>query len=503
MAIRAKRLGALAGLLLVLLAPAPAAASIDFAPGAAGVGDPYYPTYGNGGYDALHYDLDIRYDPATDMLTGRMRLTARATQHLSRFNLDLIGLTVDAVTVDGRAAGVRREGQELIITPRRGIADHRLFVTEVRYHGVPTTFVIPGTPFESGFIHTDDGAVVAGQPEVAAAWYPVNDHPLDKASYTFAVTVPEGLTAICNGLPLGRITRDGWTTWWWAQFTPMISYLSTATIGKFRTETKFHNGRPTIIAIDPDLATDLADDAVGRTDEITDFLAASFGPYPFESNGAIVDDYDNLFFALENQTRSIYSKFWFAPGANSFETYVVAHELAHQWFGDSVGVHFWKDIWLNESFATYAEWLWSERLGEGTPQEIFDFLYEQPLTQPYWAPPPGDPGVDELFDDSVYVRGAMTLHALRMTIGDEAFSRLVRVWASSNRNGNGSTAEFVALAEQVSGKQLDDLFNAWLFTADRPAYPGESVQARLLGPKLSKVAWFEVFQARMADGVRF
>jgi aminopeptidase N len=215
------------------------------------------------------------------------------------------------------------------------------------------------------------------------------------------------------------------------------------------------------------------------------------------------DDYDNIFFALENQTRSIYSKFWFAPGVNTFETYVVAHEVAHQWFGDSVGVHHWKDIWLNESFATYAEWLWSENLGDGTPQEIFDFLYEQPLTQPYWAPAPGDPGVDELFDDSVYVRGAMTLHALRMTIGDDAFWRLVRVWASSNRNGHGSTDEFIALAERLSGSQLDELFNAWLFTAERPEYPGAALAAKRLGPrripreKLSKVAiWFDVYQSR-------
>ncbi|MEH1130448.1 M1 family aminopeptidase [Micromonospora sp. CPCC 206061] len=183
---------------------------------------------------------------------------------------------------------------------------------------------------------------------------------------------------------------------------------------------------------------------MGRTNEITDFLAGIFGPYPFEANGAIVDDYDNLFFALENQTRSIYSKYFFERGATTGETYVVAHELAHQWFGDSVAVEQWDDLWLNEGFATYAEWLWSEKIGEGTPQEIFDFLYAQPLSAPYWAPPPGDPGPVDLFDDSVYVRGAMTLQALRSPSATRTSSR-------SSVSGTRRTATRTARPRSSSG----------------------------------------------------
>jgi aminopeptidase N len=460
----------------VLLTGAPAAAGPGaYRPGAPGVGDPYFPTYGNGGYDVQHYDLGIRYQPATDELTGRALIVARATQHLSSFNLDLDGLTVDAVRVNGRATTWSRGGQELTVASR--LAKGQRFTVEVRYHGVPKTSTIPGTPIEAGFIHTDDGAVVAGQPEVASFWYPVNDHPVDKASYTFAVTVPAGLTAICNGIPLGSTTRRGWTTWRWAQLTPMASYLATATIGKFRVSYSLHRGRPMVLAFDVDLPPGLADDALGRTGEITDFLAGQFGPYPFEANGGIVDDYDNLYFALENQTRSIYSKYFFDPGTTTGETYVVAHELAHQWYGDSVSVREWDDIWLNEGFATYAEWLWSERLGEGTPQQIFDFLYAEPLTAGFWAPAPGNPGVAELFDESVYTRGAMTLQALRMTVGDAAFFRIARGWHAERRYGNGSTAQFIAFAERVSGRQLDALFDAWLFTATRPAYPGGTAAA--------------------------
>ncbi|RZU73619.1 peptidase M1-like protein [Micromonospora kangleipakensis] len=496
-----------AGLTMALLTGATASADPGggghFRPGAPGVGDPYFPTYGNGGYDVAHYDLAIRYNPATDLLDGHAVIRATATQNLSSFNLDLVGLTVDAITVDGKRARWSRSGQELTVTPQRKLHASRPFTVDVRYHGVPQPFTLPGTDIETGWMHTDDGAVVAGQPEVAAAWYPVNDHPLDKASYTFAITVPAGLAAISNGIHLGTTTRNGWSTWRWQQTTPMISYLATATIGRFRISETTHNGKPMVIAVDPDLPPGLADDAVGRTGEITDFLATQFGPYPFEANGAIVDDYDNLFFALENQTRTIYSKYFFAPGVNTWETYVVAHELAHQWYGDSVAVHFWRDIWLNEGFATYAEWLWSDRLGEGTPKEIFDFLYAQPLDAGYWSPPPGEPGVNDLFGGSVYVRGAMTLQALRMTVGDSAFWTIMRTWAASKRGGNGSTPEFIALAERISGEQLDALFDAWLFQGGKPPYPGSSVLAAKRAEASTKVPpAVRALQERLAIGNR-
>ncbi|MGN9908352.1 M1 family metallopeptidase [Phytohabitans sp. LJ34] len=461
--------------LVVLLSAAPGAAGGGFRPGAPGLGDPYFPTYGNGGYDVLRYDLDIRYQPDTDLLTGRAVIRARATQHLSSFNLDLVGLTVDGLRVDGRAAAHARAGQEL--TVQRRVRAGSVFTVDVRYHGVPEPFPkqFPRRIWPSGFLHTDDGAVVAGFPEVAASWYPVNDHPLDKASYSFAVTVPAGLEAIANGVPRGRDTRGGWATWRWEQRTPMISYLATVAIGEFDVRTTWRDGRPTVIAVDPDVPPGLADD-VARTDEITDVLAGHFGPYPFEANGAIVDDTRDLAFSLELQTRPIYDLYSLELGDN---TYLVAHEVAHQWFGDSVGMRHFDDIWLNEGFATYAEWLWGEHLGQFTPRDAFDYYYSQPLDAAYWAPPPGDPGPADLdlLDDSVYLRGAMTLHALRMTVGDGAFWRIVRGWYAAKRDGNGSTAEFVALAERVSGQRLGPLFQAWLFTDTKPPYPGGAAPA--------------------------
>ena len=457
-----------------------------FHAGAAGLGDPYYPLYGNGGYDVGHYGLALTYQPSTDVLTGVATISAVATEDLYRFNLDLQGLTVRSVQVGGkRADWTRTDDHELVITPQKKLKEGATFVTVVRYDGVPRTVLIPGfdPPLEAGFIHTDDGAVVAGEPEVAANWFPVNDHPLDPATYTFTVTVPAGLEVIANGDLVSHTTSGSHTTWTWNATEPMASYLATASVGQYNLRTyDLPSGITMYDAVDPDLYTEstdasdpgaptfgqIVDQSFARQGEILDFLADTFGPYPFSTGGGSVDDYDGLFFALENQTRTVYSKYFF------FDTFggdsVVVHENAHQWFGDSVAVAQWKDIWLNEGFATYAEWLWAAHDGLFTEQEAFDFYYDVvfPADDPFWTIVVADPGVDHLFDDPVYYRGAMTLHQLRLRVGDEDFFDIARTWAATKAGGNGSTPEFIALAEQVSGQQLDDLFQTWLFLPERP-----------------------------------
>jgi len=207
--------------------------------------------------------------------------------------------------------------------------------------------------------------------------------------------------------------------------------------------------------------------AFARQPEIIDFLSDNFGEYPFSAAGGIVDDAPGLGFALENQTRPIYSSGFFDNPVNGDS--VVVHELAHQWVGDSLALERWQHIWLNEGFATYAEWLWSDREGLGTAQEIFDFFAGIPADDPFWALTIGDPGPDSLFDFAVYGRGALTLHALRTEVGDDDFFRILRQWVRSQEGGNVTTDEFVALAERVSGKALSGLFDVWLFTAEKPA----------------------------------
>jgi aminopeptidase N len=468
----------------VLVGLAPAASADDGrgagtpTPGAPGIGDPYYPLDGNGGYDVEHYDLDLRYDPATDTISGTATVEATATQDLSAFDLDLEGLQVREVTVDGRPAAHTRAGQELTVTPELALRDGRDFEVAVTYDGVPQT--IQDELGGSGFFHTDDGAVVAGQPHGAATWFPANDHPLDAASVDVSITVPEGLEGVSNGVLRGSDTRDGWTTWEWRARDPMATYLVTLAVGQFDLRRYEADGIRFWDAVDPALATldldpatggplvgEVVDASLARQPEVLRFLSDTFGPYPFNASGGIVDNTPNLGFALETQTRPVYSPVFFTDPV--LGDLVVVHELTHQWYGDSVRLAAWRDIWLNEGFATYAEWLWQEREGSSTAQQQFELTYNG-MSPELWQVVIGDPGpgVGQLFSAAVYNRGAMTLHTLRQVVGDTAFFQVLQEWAATRAGEAVTTAEFVELAEQVSGRDLDDLFQAWLYTPERP-----------------------------------
>ena len=489
------------------LLPAAIPASAGAAPncaGAPGIGDTYYPTYGNGGYDVGRYKLKAAYDPATDRLDGKATLLARSTQRLCSFNLDFVGMNLRRIQVNGERAGWSRTDHELTVVPRDDLRKGEPFRVTARYDGVPQEFAIPGLDLRTGFMATPEGATVAGQPEVAAGWYPVNDHPLDKASYAFDVTVPRGYEVAANGFLRGIERKRGQTTWSWRANEPMASYLATIDIGQWDVTERTQAGLPSYDAIASQITGGLRaeiDDSMARQGEILDLLSGAFGPYPFKTVGGIVPNQDDLLFALETQTRPVYSKlFWLDREGNPVDDDgVVVHELAHQWFGDDVALGRWQDIWLNEGFATYAEWLWEEHLGNATPAEIFRATYESiPADDPFWQVVVADPGIEDLFGDSQYVRGAMTLQALRERVGDDAFFAIVRDWASSKSGGNGTTPEFIALAEQISGQQLDDLFDAWLFTAGRPKLPAaEAARARATAPDAS---WLNEVRQRLSVG---
>ena len=910
----ARRLSFVVVVALCALVLPGAAPPVVYTPGSDSAGDPYFPLDGNGGYDVQHYLLELTYDPDTDVLTGVATIEARAAQNLSAFNLDFVGMTVDSVKVENKDAAWARDDHELTITPSKGIPDKATFKVVIAYGGVPD--LVTDELGISGFIPTDDGAVIVGEPHVAATWYPANDHPTDKASFTFRWTVPEGIEVVGNGKLAGQKTQSGWTTWSWDAPDPMATYLATATIGQLDIHAYSAKGLPYWDAIDPVLfeppppppdpptitptdgeqmlfsqvsepaykrltrvltipsggatlsfdtfhdteqswdflfvethsmggddwttleeqgghttqdpgecpdfldanpflehyltaveeepctssgtsgewwaasgdgfewepwlfslpnagpdpidlevsityasdpgfqlrgvtldnlvvstgegstsfeedadtldgwvvadapdgsapnqnswttitvleppppppdpptitptdgeqmlfsdvsepaykrltrvltipsggetltfdtfhdtepgwdylfvesrsaggddwttleeaggqtsqdvgecpgplgfnpfldhyltpfivdegdpgdpdddeysctpsgtsggwwaasgdgsdweswefalpnagpdpiqveisityasdevfqfrgvtldnlvvstgegSTSFEDDddvldgwAVGdapegsapnqnswtpitvlgpppppppppppadsaqasfaRQPEMIGFMSSVFGSYPFVTSGGILDNVP-FGFALETQTRPTYSPSFFSEGPDDF---VVVHELAHQWYGDSLAVEAWQHIWLNEGFATYAEWLWSAREGFGTEQENFDFWYEEVFGEDNesWDLPIGDPGPERLFDFAVYIRGAMTLHVLRNEIGDADFFRLLQRWARSQAGGNVTTDDFIALAEQISGEDLDDLFDAWLFGTDRP-----------------------------------
>jgi aminopeptidase N len=442
--------------------------------GAAGAGDPYFPLQGNGGYDVAHYDLVLDTGPATGPATGRLdgtaTITATAMQPLRTFDLDLRrNLTVSAVTVDGRPASFAQPpslGQELVVTPAVPLRAGTGFTVVVRYSGVPTAVTDPDGSIE-GWVSTPDGAFVVNEPQGSPGWYPCNDTPDDKATYDFHVTVPAGVTAVANGELAGPPrTGAGRTTFDWHLAQPVSTYLSFATTGKFQVSTgRTPGGIPYYTAVDPALAAD-SRKPLAQLPAIVDFFGTVFGTYPFSSAGALVDDAPEVGYALETATRPSFDS---AP-----DELTVAHELAHQWFGDSVTLARWRDIWLNEGFAEWASWFWSEHTGQTSAQQFFEKYYSTPASETdFWNPPPGNPGdAADIFDDSIYERGAMTLQALRVKLGDDAaFLGLLHDWQTSHRYGNARVEDFVAFTEarfpQVPG--LDRFFRVWLYDAGKPA----------------------------------
>ena len=444
------------GALMILGPAADLAASPGGTPGAVGVGDPYFPELGNGGYAVDHYRVDLTWAADEGYLEGVTTIRSVTTQNLSRFDLDLAGMEVRKVTVDGRPATFDRVGRELVITPDQVIKQGRRFTTEVTYHGRPTPISMGTDLFALGWQTRGREAFVVSEPGGAATFFPVNDHPSDKATYTLRVTAPSDQTVAANGRLAGREELgDDATAWTYEVRDPMASYLVQIAIGDYElVDGGTVDGVVVRHAFHRKWATE-GRVATEGTAVMIRALAEVFGPYPFEAYGVLVVD-DELGFALETQTLTVLGRELVVQGRGADIT--LLHELAHQWFGNSVSVAGWNDIWLNEGFATYAEWIYQERSGGPTAAAL-----AQEAAAAGNNIPPGDPGPDELFVPSVYLRGGRTLQALRETVGDGAFFEILRTWASERAGAHGSTPEFIALAEAISGQRLGDLFQAWLY----------------------------------------
>lgn len=432
--------------------------------GSVGLGDRLYPTYGNGGYDVDRYHIDLAFDPATRFVDATTTLTIVPTEHLAQFNVELQGFEISSLTVNGTDADFSRDGLELSIAPAEALPAGEEADVAVTYTGRPSP--VPGIAFPAnGWFDFGDVVMVAGEPEGAASWFPVNDHPLDKATFSFAITVPEGMTAAANGNKLGEDTVDGFTTFRYATEVPQASYLTTVMIGDDLIEVEGEvgaNGIPIRHIYEASVA-ERATEAMGNTDEMMDYFSEIFGPYPFSVYGAAVVN-QNLGFALETQTLSVF-------GADALSDRIVAHELAHQWFGNSVSVQQWQDIWLNEGFASYAEFLWSDHASESFDtfiemdrlHSVLEFVADDPTGLPTQATLFAGP--------SIYNRGAMTLHALRITVGENTFFEILSEYYAAFAGGNANTDDFIGIAEQVSGTDLTELFDAWLYSVGLPPFP--------------------------------
>ncbi|WP_239071398.1 M1 family metallopeptidase [Amycolatopsis sp. SID8362] len=455
----------LAAALLAAGSPADAAtAQPRFSPGAAGGGDPYFPDMGNGGYDVGHYDIRLAFDPKTQAIDATTTILATATQDLSRFDLDFQGpLAISKLSVNGRTAAFTRSGaQELVITPPSGLRAGSPFTVSVSYSGVPQKIDDPALGV-SGWVSTKDGAVALNQPIGAATYYPVNDSPGDKATYTQTITVPAGLTVLANGEPGPTTTRDNRTTFRWTMDRPMASELSMIAIGDYNvTRGVLAGGLPNITAIGKSIDTVPGQGQVlnQTTAQVVQWESSVYGRYPFDSTGGILADV-GVGYALETQSRPVYDQ-----RTSEVDGDLLAHELGHQWFGDSLTPVHWSDIWLNEGFATYSEWLYQEKFNGVPVQQTFEKTYAD---EKDWSGKVADPGRDHIFDDLVYNRGAMALQALRLKIGDRAFFDMLTKWPSEHRYGTVSTQQFIQFVEQLTGRDLRSFFRTWLYQPGKPS----------------------------------
>ena len=443
-------------------------------PGApvAGRGDRLYPAVGDPGYDATAYDIWLGYHGPARPLDAVTRIRARAVTALDGFQLDFTGARVSSVLVDGRPARFSRQGERLLVTPWRQIRAREAMTVTITHTSDPQ-----GLPGDGGWIRTPDGLAMGNQPESAHRVFPCNDHPSDKARFTFRITAPKDVTVVANGLPVGapRVTPGG-TTWTYRTVHPMAPELAQVSIGRSAVLRRTGPGglplRDVVAAADRDRLPA----ALALTAGQLAWMEAQVGRYPFETYG-ILDVDTTTGYELETQTLSLFERrILLAPERQAAP--LMVHEQSHQWFGDSVTPAGWTDVWLNEGHATWYEWRYraEKKYGPSLDQQASSAYQRDAVNRRLAGPPalPSPPGHGQLsiFRDNVYSGGALVLYALRQRIGDAAFRRLERAWVTVHRDGNASTADFIALASRIAGRDLSGFLRAWLYGSTTPPMPG-------------------------------
>jgi len=427
----------------------------------------YFPHRGDRSFSVAHYDLALAYHVDSNQLRGKATLSATAAIDLDELRLDLAGLRVAKVTVDGAGVRFAVKPQHLLVRPRRTIMAGAAFRVVVTYNGQPRP--VPDGDDECGWEELADGVLVAGQTNGAPSWFPCNDRPDDKATYRIELTAPNGYHVVANGVRTSQWRSASSTTWVYEQREPMATYLATVQLGRYVVHPVAGSSVP-MNAVLPQRLLGSYDSAFARQPEMLDFYARLFGPYPFAEYTVVVTD-DHLEIPLEAQGMSTFGSNFLSSDWDNVR--LVAHELSHQWFGNALTLSSWRDIWLHEGFACYCEWLWSEESG-GRSAESRARDHWGKLAAKAQDLVLGDPGPDLMFDDRVYKRGALLLHALRLTIGDARFFALLRTWVEQNRYGSVTSEMFESLAAEVAGEPLVEFFGSWLRRRQLPGLPRPS-----------------------------
>ena len=437
------------------------------APDDEGVGDALFPSLGNPGIDVEHYTLALQYDPFLNDISANAHLEMVMTEDRDAFSLDSSGPDVSAVSVDGVPAEFVEAPPELMITPVSPLASGQSVAVDVTYTLQPEP--VPSAAGEQvGWFRSPGGSYVINEPEGTSTWMPCDDHPSDKATFRFELTVPTGLTAVANGALVGHTSTASADTWTWQEDRPMATYLIQVVTGDYEiVDGEGPNGLPLSSIVLRDDRSKM-EPYLDSIDDQIDFFDDYFGPYPLDRYGiAIIDSVPGL--AMETMGRSQFSRADFASGRlDQIQELLLSHELAHQWFGDAVSPARWTDVWLNESFATYAEWMWLDHIGA---QPIAEFAMAGLAERKHRST--ASPRVDEMFGFNSYDGGAIVLHALRKTIGDDPFFRVLRRWVADNNGASRTTEDFVALASKVAGQDLTEFFATWLYADKVPTrFPG-------------------------------
>jgi aminopeptidase N len=428
------------------------------------VDERYVPRHGDPSYRVLHYDLVVDYVPESNRLTGTATLRVVAQEPLRRIRLDLDDLRVQKVLVDGARAKHRRHRSHLVVELGRELAEEEEAEVLVAYGGRPHP--MRGLDGDAGWEELEEGAIVASQPHGAPSWFPCNDLPSVKAPYRMELSVPHGFTVVANGTPGEARRTAGRTVRVFDQPEPMATYLATVHVGDF-VEVEQASSPVPVGFVAPAALRDQAAEALADQPAMVRHFSEVFGPYPFARYVAVVTP-DELEIPLEAQGLSIFGPNLLHDGWDAQR--LVAHELAHQWFGNSVTLRHWDDIWLHEGFACYAEWLWSQESG-GESADAWARHHHAALAAQAQDLLLADPGPDLMFDDRLYKRGALTLHALRRTTGDDDFFRVLRTWTDRFRHANASTADLERVVEDVTGTAPTALLDAWVRSTDLPDLP--------------------------------